>query len=65
MRKLADEVWAEHEPDDSGLCPRCKVVDCRPRRNAAKARETYKAGPNVPVFEPETDRPASEAVDEP
>jgi hypothetical protein len=56
MRRLADEVWAEHEPDDSGLCPRCKVVDCRPRRNAAKARETYQAGPNVPVFEQEPDR---------
>jgi hypothetical protein len=49
---LADEVWKRHEPDDSGLCPVCKIVNCRPRRDAAAAREVYQSGINVVQYLP-------------
>jgi hypothetical protein len=49
---LADEVYREHEPDDSGLCPRCGVANCRARREAAAYRAGRQAGPNVAAIEP-------------
>lgn len=49
LAKLADEVWNDHEPDDSGLCRRCRLTSpCAAREMAGQARAVY--GPNVPAI---------------
>lgn len=48
LLRLAEEVWNDHEPDDSGLCRRCRLSSpCSARQMAGQARSFY--GPNVPA----------------
>ena len=52
-RVLADEVRAQHAPDDSGACPKCRVRGCGAYRLAARVLAAgLTAGPNVPVIGP-------------
>jgi hypothetical protein len=60
LRQLGDQVWAEHEPDDSGLCRVCRITPCPPRAAAGEVRGL--AGLSVPVIE-QTPRTSAEAVD--
>ncbi|HKT01522.1 MAG TPA: hypothetical protein VJT31_18520 [Rugosimonospora sp.] len=50
-RALADEVRAQHEPDDSGRCPRCRMAGCAAYRLAQRVRAAPITGPNVGVIE--------------
>jgi hypothetical protein len=50
-RVMADAVHAEHAPDGTGLCPRCKVRRCAAYRLAQRVRAAPITGPNVGVIE--------------
>ena len=52
-RVLADEVRAEHKPDDTGACPKCRRRGCAAYRLAARVLAAgVQAGLNVPVIGP-------------
>jgi hypothetical protein len=62
LRRLADQVWAEHDPDDSGLCRVCRISRCRPRAAAGEVRGLMVAGLSVPVIG-QAPRTSAEAVE--
>jgi hypothetical protein len=47
LRRFADQVWRDHEPDDAGKCRLCKIYDCGPRRDAEVVLGSAQAGINV------------------